>query len=114
MTPPQGLAKPRPWAWRLLVRSDDYQRMTAVPQASPAPKPLRTMRSPRWDAALPGAPRRGARRDRAGGGVAVALEVVEHALAGDVQDVDGGVDDADVGLVRDVEIDLVPPSSCCA
>src|SRR6266446_5039477 len=42
----------------------------------------------------------------AGGGVAIAFQVVEDARAGDVQDVDGRIDDADVGLVRDVQVDV--------
>ena len=45
-------------------------------------------------------------RHGAGGGVAVFFEVVEDAVAVDLQDVDGGVDDADVGLVGNVKVDV--------
>src|SRR5207249_3488183 len=45
--------------------------------------------------------------DGAGRGVAVLVEVVEDPAAGNVQDVNGGVDDANVGLVGNVQVDLV-------
>ena len=82
-----------------------HHRTTAVPQARPAPKPLSTTQVAGLDAALGDRLVQG-QRDRAGGGVAVAVEVVEDPAARDVQHVDGGVDDADVGLVRDVQVDV--------
>src|SRR5579864_5613689 len=44
-------------------------------------------------------------RDRAGGGVSVTGQVVKHLAAGDVQNIDGGIDDANVGLVGNVQVD---------
>src|SRR5205823_3636572 len=43
----------------------------------------------------------GARRS-----VSVAFQIVVNLAARNVQNVDGGVNDADVGLVRDVQIDV--------
>src|SRR5262249_30509101 len=43
-------------------------------------------------------------RHAAGGRVAVAVEIVEDARTRDGQHVEGGVDDADVGLVWDVQV----------
>ena len=89
-----------------LSRSPCYHRITAVPQASPAPKPLSTARRPGLNAPLRHRLVQ-RQRHRAGRGVAVAVEVVEDLAARDVQHVDGGVDDADVGLMRDVQIDVL-------
>ena len=89
-----------------------HQRKIAVPHARPAPKPLSRASRPgvrglrRW-------PRRGPagssrpRCCRSGRGCC-------RPAARDVQHVDGGVDDADVGLVRDVQVDVVRASgSAC-
>src|SRR6185437_7626393 len=50
-------------------------------------------------------------RQRHGTGrrVAVAVEVVVYLAARNMQHINGGVDDADVGLMRDVQIDILRP-----
>src|SRR5439155_21666259 len=50
-----------------------------------------------------------AERDRGGRGVAVALQIVIDLAARDLENVDGRIDDANIGLVRHVEIDIVGP-----
>src|SRR5258708_27312980 len=50
-------------------------------------------------------------RDRARGGVAVALQVLEDGVAVEAEYVAGGVDDPDVGLVRDEPADVADLTS---
>src|SRR5262249_39331394 len=52
-----------------------------------------------------------AQRDGGRRSVAVALDVVVHLVPRDVQHVDRRVDDADVRLVRDVQVDVAGPQT---
>ena len=89
-----------------VLRRVAHHRQRAVPQFSPAPKPEVRSRSPRLDLAVLDQLVEGD-RDRAGRGVAVPLEVLEDGVAVEPEDVAGGVDDPDVGLVRDEPADVV-------
>ena len=76
------------------------------PRSCPAPKPEHSTRSP--SATLAVVDRLEQReRDRRRRRVAVAVDVHERAVRRDAEPVGGGVDDADVGLVRDEPVDVV-------
>src|SRR5262245_43142264 len=79
------------------------QRSSATPTVKPAPTAAIITVSLLQPALVE---RRAQReRDRSGGGVAVALDVLHHLGVGQAQPLLGGVDDADIGLVGDEEVE---------
>ena len=90
-------------------RDGSHHRQSTVPQFRPAPKPEVSMQVAAIEPLLLDELVEGD-RDRAGRGVAVAFEVLEDGVAVEAQDVAGGVDDPDVGLVGDEPADVVDPA----
>src|SRR5205807_1461900 len=88
---------PRPWP---ATRSG--RRPCPEHAAAPAPPPASTAA---WS---PRGSRLGQRDvDRRGAGIAVAIDVDEHLVHGQPHALAGRLDDAQVGLVRDEEIDVL-------
>ena len=79
--------------------------MVTAPEVNPAPKATMTMWSPTLTRPLVDRLGQGDRHGRRGR-VAVLVEVDEHAVHRQVQALGDGLDDPDVGLVRDEQVDV--------
>ncbi len=81
------------------------QRTTPAAQASPPPKATKTRLSPSLKV-TGGLGFAEGDRDGGGGGVAVAVEIDPDLVTGEIEAAGGGVDDAEIGLVRDEHVDV--------